>query len=78
MKPRIALFAAMLFAAVSLYAGCGSSSCPLDLNHLNVPAARHFSLDLSLQYIDQDQPRAGSRNPWKSEKSKRITMKCAR
>jgi hypothetical protein len=47
-------------AAVPSYAGCGSSSCPLDLNALNLPEARRFSLDLSLQYIDQDQPRAGT------------------
>jgi hypothetical protein len=49
-------------AAPPLTAGCGSSSCPLDLNALNLPAARRFSLDLSLQYIDQDQPRAGTRD----------------
>ena len=55
-------FAVAFATASSLYAGCGSSSCPLDLNNLNVPATRHFSLDLSLQYIDQDQPRAGTEN----------------
>jgi hypothetical protein len=61
MKLGTALLAALTFAsASSLHAGCGSSSCPLDLNNLNVPAARHFSLDLSVQYIDQDQPRAGT------------------
>ena len=60
-QSQLLLFAALTFAATSsLYAGCGSSSCPLDLNHLNVPATRHFSLDVSLQYIDQDQPRAGT------------------
>jgi hypothetical protein len=63
MKLRTVFLAALTFAsASSLYAGCGSSSCPLDLNHLNAPEARHFSLDLSLQYIDQDQPRAGTDN----------------
>jgi hypothetical protein len=63
MKLRAVLFAAFAFASTSpLHAGCGSSSCPLDLNNLNVPATRHFSLDLSLQYIDQDQPRAGTQN----------------
>lgn len=63
MKLRTMLFAALVFLSTSpLRAGCGSSSCPLDLNNLNLPAARHFALDLSLQYIDQDQPRAGTEN----------------
>lgn len=55
----IALLSFVAFAA-PLYAGCGSSSCPLDLNALNLPHAHRFSLDLSLQYIDQDQPRIGT------------------
>ena len=63
MNLRAVFFAALIIASgSSLHAGCGSSSCPLDLNHLNVPATRHFALDLSLQYIDQDQPRAGTEN----------------
>jgi hypothetical protein len=62
MNVRALLLILTLVSASSLRAGCGSSSCPLDLNNLNVPATRHFSLDLSLQYIDQDQPRAGTRS----------------
>lgn len=57
---RLALSFCLLLAAVPLRAGCGSSSCPLDLNALNLPHARRFSLDVSLQYIDQDQPRIGT------------------
>lgn len=43
------------------FASCGSASCPLDLHALQSPAERGFTLDLSFQYIDQDQPRIGSR-----------------
>ncbi|HEV7763831.1 MAG TPA: hypothetical protein VGQ76_02400 [Thermoanaerobaculia bacterium] len=60
MKPR-AFVLAMLFVAPRLWAGCGSSSCPLDLNALNLPALHRFTFDLSVQYIDQDQPRSGTR-----------------
>lgn len=38
--------------AVSLQAGCGSTSCPIDLNALQ--NFGRFSLDLSYQSIDQD------------------------
>ncbi|HEV7488159.1 MAG TPA: hypothetical protein VGQ65_20995 [Thermoanaerobaculia bacterium] len=41
-------------------ASCGSSSCPIDLHALQFGDGK-FSLDLSFQYIDQDQPRIGSR-----------------
>jgi hypothetical protein len=44
-------------AALRLDASCGSASCPIDLHALNRPMAGQFTLDLSLQYIDQDQPR---------------------
>ena len=44
-----------------LHASCGSSSCPLDTSALFLPFARGFTLDLSLQYLDQDQPRIGTR-----------------
>jgi hypothetical protein len=50
----------LVFLAAPLRASCGSSSCPLDLNVLNQPLKDHFTLDLSLQYIDQDQPRIGT------------------
>jgi hypothetical protein len=41
-------------------ASCGSSSCPIDLHALQFGEGK-FSLDLSFQFIDQDQPRIGSR-----------------
>lgn len=61
MMQRWLLVLSSIVLAHPLMAGCGSSSCPLDLNALNLPAAHRFSLDLSVQYIDQDQPRAGTR-----------------
>jgi hypothetical protein len=42
-------------------AGCGSASCPLDLQSLNRPAVGGFTFDLSFQFIDLDQPRIGTR-----------------
>jgi hypothetical protein len=50
-----------LACAPSLFASCGSSSCPLDTHMLNLAPKGGFALDLSFQYIDQDQPRIGSR-----------------
>ncbi|MEA2238343.1 MAG: hypothetical protein QOC81_3067 [Thermoanaerobaculia bacterium] len=52
--------ALLLLFALDAGASCGSSSCPIDLHALLFDAGR-FSLDLSFQYIDQDQPRIGSR-----------------
>jgi hypothetical protein len=51
-----------LITPAPLRASCGSSSCPLDTNALNQPLKGHFALDLSLQSIDQDQPRIGTRS----------------
>jgi hypothetical protein len=48
--------------AAPLGASCGSSSCPLDTRALNLPDRGGVTLDLSFQYIDQDQPRIGTRN----------------
>jgi hypothetical protein len=62
MKQRWLFVLSSFVLAQPLMAGCGSSSCPLDLNALNLPSVRRFSLDLSVQYIDQDQPRAGTRD----------------
>jgi len=63
MRRSLPLLLVLLFTAeASLRASCGSSSCPLDLNALNLPETRRVSLDLSLQYVDQDQPRIGTRN----------------
>jgi hypothetical protein len=50
---------AALFAAQAL-ASCGSSSCPIELHALDTFAPGRFTLDLSFQYIDQDEPRIGS------------------
>jgi len=49
----------VLFSA-SAYASCGSSSCPLDLHALSTANDHRFSLNLTFEYIDQDQPRAGT------------------
>jgi hypothetical protein len=58
---RMPFFGAVLAAltAVSVQASCGSSSCPIDMNALQ--SFGRFSLDLSYQSIDQDQPRIGTR-----------------
>ena len=51
---------ALAFPA-AVRASCGSSSCPLDTNALNQPLDGQFTLDLSLQSIDQDRPFIGTR-----------------
>jgi hypothetical protein len=55
-----ALLLLFSFTSQSVSASCGSSSCPIDLHALQFGDGK-FSLDLSFQYIDQDQPRIGSR-----------------
>ena len=55
-----ALLLLFLFTSQNVSASCGSSSCPIDLHALQFGDGK-FSLDLSFQYIDQDQPRIGSR-----------------
>jgi hypothetical protein len=55
-----ALLLLFSFTSVDARASCGSSSCPIDLHALLFGEGK-FSLDLSFQYIDQDQPRIGSR-----------------
>ena len=63
MSRRLFVFVLALFGfSAPLGASCGSASCPLDTNALNQPMRGQFTLDLSLQYIDQDQPRIGTRN----------------
>jgi hypothetical protein len=57
MRPRLVFVLLVAVTALRLDASCGSSSCPIDLHALNRPMAGQFALDLSLQYIDQDQPR---------------------
>jgi hypothetical protein len=54
------LIAIVLLFAPQLHASCGSASCPLDTNALNQPHKGEFTLDLSQQYIDQDQARIGT------------------
>jgi hypothetical protein len=56
-----ALLLLVFFTSRNASASCGSSSCPIDLHALQFGDAGKFSLDLSFQYIDQDQPRIGSR-----------------
>lgn len=51
---------AIALCALSARANCGSSSCPIDVNALQVFG--RYSLDLSFQSIDQDQPRIGTRD----------------
>ena len=60
----ICLFAACLAPATlppaTALAHCGSDSCPIDL-HTRWEHQR-FSLDLTQQYLDQEQPRAGTQD----------------
>src|SRR3954466_14267078 len=63
MRHVVAAVALLLLLSLSpdvARASCGSSSCPIDLHALQFGEGK-FSLDLSFQYIDQDQPRIGSR-----------------
>lgn len=41
-------------------ASCGSDDCPIDLHRHQLMAGSRFSLDASLQYIDQDEAQAGT------------------
>jgi len=58
MRRLALLFFACALVHQSAHASCGSEQCPIDLGL----AWEHsvFTLDLSQQYIDQDQPRAGT------------------
>ena len=60
--PAGALIILFTLATGNAVASCGSSSCPIDLHDLQSADAGRFSLDLSFQSIDQDQPRIGSRS----------------
>ncbi|HJQ35909.1 MAG TPA: hypothetical protein VKB93_02090 [Thermoanaerobaculia bacterium] len=57
---RLFTLLSFLVISASARASCGSSSCPLDTNALNQPMKGQFTIDLSLQSIDQDQPRIGT------------------
>jgi len=61
MKSRLLVLFCLCATVRPLMASCGAASCPLDLNALNRPAAGHFAAELSFEYIDQDQPRVGTR-----------------
>jgi len=57
---RVALaLAATLPVSARAFASCGSATCPMDPQSLNLPLPRQFTLDVSFQYIDQDQVRIG-------------------
>ncbi len=56
----LALSAAL--GAAGAGASCGAAFCPIDTNAWNLPGTGSWALDLSFQYIDQDQPRIGTRS----------------
>jgi hypothetical protein len=60
MSRRLFILLSCILISASAYASCGSSSCPLDTNALNQPLKGQFTIDLSLQSLDQDQPRIGT------------------
>ena len=51
-------FIALSTRPASLWASCGSESCPLD--HMSRWSEDPFSFELTYQYIDQDQPKIGT------------------
>ena len=62
---RPLLAAVLLVLAAALGAGgarasCGAAFCPIDTHAFNLPPVGSWALDLSFQYIDQDQPRIGT------------------
>lgn len=60
LRSAAAIAALLLFFPNFASASCGSASCPLDLNSLNVPREGGFTLDLSFEYIDQHELRGHS------------------
>jgi hypothetical protein len=50
----VLLFAAIAAAPSLVHASCGSATCPIDPQSLNLPMPGQWTLDLSFQYIDQD------------------------
>jgi len=53
------LISAVLALPTGARASCGSATCPIDPQSLNLPNAGQWTLDLSFQYIDQDQLYSG-------------------
>lgn len=58
MKTPIVGAILIALTAIPIHASCGSSSCPIDVSALE--NFGRFTLDLSYQSIDQDQPRIGT------------------
>lgn len=56
---RLLLLAAAFAAPGTVRASCGSATCPIDPQSLNLPSPGQWTLDLSFQYIDQDELRSG-------------------
>jgi hypothetical protein len=56
---RFLSFAAALVPAAAAVASCGSATCPIDPQSLNLPYPGQWTLDLSFQYIDQDRLYSG-------------------
>ncbi|HET9250974.1 MAG TPA: hypothetical protein VFP58_02520 [Candidatus Eisenbacteria bacterium] len=59
---RCFLFLAVALATIAgspgpVFASCGAESCPID--HASRWSEKPFTFELSYQYLDQDQPRAG-------------------
>jgi hypothetical protein len=50
----------LLFWAGQGFANCGSASCPIMPHSSDLSGGKRLSLDLSWQYIDQNQPMVGS------------------
>ncbi len=57
MRARPLVLLLCFFSAANAFASCGSSSCPLDLHALALADTSRLVLDLSFQYIDQDNRR---------------------
>ena len=63
MRSIISSFLVVLIAAThcpAAFASCGSATCPIDVE--SRWEQRRFSLDITQQYLDQNQPRAGTEN----------------
>jgi hypothetical protein len=56
----LCVLAALCLAPNEAGASCGSASCPIDTHAFNLPDPGRWSLDVSFQYIDQDEPRVGT------------------
>jgi hypothetical protein len=57
---RFAVFCLTLFLPGAVRASCGAASCPIDTQTFHLADPGRWSIDLTFQYIDQDQPRIGT------------------